>query len=312
MSESIPFRRVDLSGHSLAEQLSMARSIIPYGWEVSALPGDPPRIGGSLEYFDIGGATAMQLRNVECRVLRRGEQSETGRLRIRLHTGGRVDGIVDGVHRTLEPGNLTLEGFASDFALECDRFCCNAIALPSLEVKYDPTRHASLTVVDRASPTGRMLTGAMQAFFTMLPKADVREASEAIALMTTLVSQALKVAERDEISASDNRRRQLVAMKTFIEHSLANPELGADMLVAEFPVSRAVAYRLFKDEGGLLRYIQSRRLARAATMLAFADADTPVGEIARQVGLPNTSHFSRLFRERHGMTPSEARRHGTA
>lgn len=48
-------------------------------------------------------------------------------------------------------------------------------------------------------------------------------------------------------------------------------------------------------------YVNRVRMEQAATLLA--SGETPIGEIARHVGIENMSHFHRLFRGHHGLTP---------
>ncbi|OGV47569.1 MAG: hypothetical protein A2017_11390 [Lentisphaerae bacterium GWF2_44_16] len=56
-----------------------------------------------------------------------------------------------------------------------------------------------------------------------------------------------------------------------------------------------------------LNYLIRRRLECASELLK--STDLPIGEIARHAGLGNVYYFSRIFRKRHGVTPSVYRRH---
>ena len=53
-------------------------------------------------------------------------------------------------------------------------------------------------------------------------------------------------------------------------------------------------------------YVNGLRMAHAAWRLT--GSDDPLGEIAAEVGLPNLSHFHKLFRAHHGQTPAAYRR----
>ncbi len=53
-------------------------------------------------------------------------------------------------------------------------------------------------------------------------------------------------------------------------------------------------------------YVNRIRMTHAAT--ALTGTSDPLAEIAAEVGLPNLSHFHRLFRAQHGLTPAEYRR----
>ena len=53
-------------------------------------------------------------------------------------------------------------------------------------------------------------------------------------------------------------------------------------------------------------FVNARRMAHAARRLA--GSSDPLPEIAAEVGIENLSHFHRLFREAHGLTPAAWRR----
>ena len=53
-------------------------------------------------------------------------------------------------------------------------------------------------------------------------------------------------------------------------------------------------------------FVNSIRMSHAAHRLT--GSDDPLGEIAAEVGLPNLSHFHKLFRAHHGQTPAAYRR----
>lgn len=55
-------------------------------------------------------------------------------------------------------------------------------------------------------------------------------------------------------------------------------------------------------------WIVERRMSRARELLA--QADLPVAEVARQVGMADPGYFSRQFRTTHGVSPREWRRAG--
>lgn len=53
-------------------------------------------------------------------------------------------------------------------------------------------------------------------------------------------------------------------------------------------------------------YVNRIRMAHAA--MALTGTSDPLAEIAAECGLPNLSHFHRLFRAHHGLTPADYRR----
>ena len=74
------------------------------------------------------------------------------------------------------------------------------------------------------------------------------------------------------------------------------------------PAPRAVIYRAFADDKGLMRYITQKRMALALSLLSLSTSQVPIGEIAHRVGYSSQQQFSRAFRREYGMTPSVARR----
>jgi AraC-like DNA-binding protein len=93
----------------------------------------------------------------------------------------------------------------------------------------------------------------------------------------------------------------------FIDQHLAE-DLSAEKLAATFRVSRSQLYLIFAPHNGVARYILERRLRRSLWMLLQTDYDhIKVGAIGFACGFLNESHFSRTFRKRYGMSPSEAR-----
>ena len=53
-------------------------------------------------------------------------------------------------------------------------------------------------------------------------------------------------------------------------------------------------------------YIKKSQLTYAQVLLR--DADTPIGEIVQRCGFESGSYFTKVFRQKYGMTPSEYRK----
>lgn len=81
-------------------------------------------------------------------------------------------------------------------------------------------------------------------------------------------------------------------------------------LAKVFHISRNYLYTLFKQEYGVSPqdYLISYRIERAKKLLKSKRSPLSVQEIATAVGFENPLYFSRLFRNRTGMSPSEYRK----
>ncbi|GJE68549.1 helix-turn-helix domain-containing protein [Methylorubrum podarium] len=98
-----------------------------------------------------------------------------------------------------------------------------------------------------------------------------------------------------------------IAIRQYIERELGSPRLDAEMLAAQFGLSRATLYRQFISEGGVQRFIRERRLLRAMKMLTqpTATGRHRVSTVAYTTGFSDEKTFSRAFKRRFGFLPRE-------
>lgn len=103
---------------------------------------------------------------------------------------------------------------------------------------------------------------------------------------------------------------QRARIKTFIESRLDAPELSVDAIAQACGISVRSVHRAFEAEpgGSVSNYIWIRRLSHCAAELRNPGlAPRPLTEVCFAWGFNSTSHFSRLFKERFGVTPREYR-----
>ncbi len=86
-------------------------------------------------------------------------------------------------------------------------------------------------------------------------------------------------------------------------------DLTTKTVAAHFGISREHLSRLFHRHFGTTyqRHVLRQRLLLARRLLAEADRETPLLEIALGAGFQSHAHFTRLFREHEGVTPTEFR-----
>ncbi|SFK25534.1 AraC-type DNA-binding protein [Pseudovibrio ascidiaceicola] len=96
--------------------------------------------------------------------------------------------------------------------------------------------------------------------------------------------------------------------RRIIEANLNNPNLTPAYLCKSLGITRANLYVLFEPLGGVSSYIRQYRLrAVARAILSSTNKFTSIYQIAQEYGFTNESSFSRLFKQRFGMSPSDAR-----
>lgn len=102
----------------------------------------------------------------------------------------------------------------------------------------------------------------------------------------------------------------LQRIKDFIGNNVARPELTIAMIARRMGCSVRYVYRAFEVECLTPSdYIWDLRLRRAATQLREAGGYAgEISEIAFALGFSSSAHFSRAFRNRYGVSPSQWRR----
>jgi AraC-like DNA-binding protein len=100
----------------------------------------------------------------------------------------------------------------------------------------------------------------------------------------------------------------LVAAQALICRRFAAADLTPGKIAQRLGCSRAHLYRIFARHGlTVAGYLREVRLERCRAALAGAGPHETIGDIAFRCGFDNPVHFTRLFRERFGVRPREAR-----
>jgi signal transduction histidine kinase/ligand-binding sensor domain-containing protein/AraC-like DNA-binding protein/ActR/RegA family two-component response regulator len=94
-------------------------------------------------------------------------------------------------------------------------------------------------------------------------------------------------------------------LKGLMEKNIQNSSLVVDDLVSELALSRSVFFKKLKALTGLapIEYIREMRLQRAVQLIVSGQYN--MTQIAYMVGLNDPRYFSKCFKQRFGVTPSE-------
>ncbi|MEM5344191.1 helix-turn-helix domain-containing protein [Paraburkholderia azotifigens] len=97
--------------------------------------------------------------------------------------------------------------------------------------------------------------------------------------------------------------------KRYIESHLGDTALDVAGIAAGVHVSPQHLQRLFRTKGiSLMRYVWQARLERARLLLrALEPRNSSIQEIGWQCGFTTAAHFSRLFKQQYGVSPSDFR-----
>jgi AraC-like DNA-binding protein len=120
-----------------------------------------------------------------------------------------------------------------------------------------------------------------------------------------------------ELAGQETAMTQREALRDRIRHHvhkyLRDPDLNVDGIARALNCSRRHLYNAFEGEGeSVAAYIQRMRLeACIKDLQASTTKARPITDIAVSWGFGNPSHFSRLFKEHTGASPSDFRNQQT-
>ena len=131
--------------------------------------------------------------------------------------------------------------------------------------------------------------------------------------MTTLsapptFSQA-RVARADGVARLDSTRSSRASIFRDAQEIIrreSGDNLTVDVLARRVLVSRRQLQRVFTEAGTTVRAeVGAARMERAAELLH--ETSLPIREVARRLGYRQAAQFSKAFRQRYGLTPSQWR-----
>ncbi len=236
----------------------------------------------------------------------------TDHIYVVLYSEGGSAGTADGRDYRVRAGDISFLDLSRPRETRSDAFRNVTLVIPRalLEEQGADVDAMHGLVLKRDLPLTAMLAAHLRALVLHARRLSLAEAETmgmaTVALIASLTGRGTAGAGR----VPPSPRRQ---MTRFIDANLGDPGLGPARLMAEFGVSRAALYRMFDQEGGVAEVIRMRRLAEAAMTLGSAGgAERRISEVARRLGFADVSGFSRAFRARYGIAPTEARNQSSA
>jgi AraC-like DNA-binding protein len=158
------------------------------------------------------------------------------------------------------------------------------------------------------SPTARMLGDYIRLLERYVPTLDDDSASRLSNAVQAMLLVCLAPAADSRSAAQDQIRLTLMErVRQAVRRNLRSPSLGPAKLCREAATSRSQLYRLLESEGGVIHYIQRRRLSESFSILCDARNDLPIGKVAEMLCFSDASSFSRAFRREFGVSPSDVR-----
>ena len=110
---------------------------------------------------------------------------------------------------------------------------------------------------------------------------------------------------RPQITSLDEKF--LMSVKEFMEKNMDNDQLLVEDIVLEIGMSRSVFFKKMKSLTGMapIEFIRDFRLKRSAQLMEAEGYN--INQIAMMVGITDARYFSKCFKSKYGMSPSEYR-----
>ena len=170
--------------------------------------------------------------------------------------------------------------------------------------------------LDVAVHPDRATTAAVSAFLRSTARnAPAATTAEQAALQGPTLELIRLLLTRPVPQSPAGREATATSLATRVEEHvrtrLGDPELSARSIARTFSISERYVYSILSRRGiDLSDLIREHRLENAIRMLEdHALGLVTIAEVAHRCGFPDHAHFSRTFRARYGIAPSDWRRH---
>lgn len=230
-------------------------------------------------------------------------------LSLQIYMSGGAAGILADRSWEMKPGDVHIFDYSREFHSVAQNSVVAGLTIPHEALGYDPGKHPAYLKFSANSSVGRFLADAYFAFQSRLPRLQQNEAAVLAASLCGLL-RGIVCSDIQDVSSEvrKSREERRMAMRSYLDRNLSNPDLGIKQLLDTFGVSRPSIYRGFADVGGVEAYITRRRLDRAFyQLLSASPTQARVSEIAHRLGFRDSSHFGRLFRQQFGITPGSVK-----
>ena len=220
-----------------------------------------------------------------------------------LLRSGRTWTEVEGQVFEGKPGNVELRSLGQPFR-------GRATESESLSFYLPRELFADATVVN-AALSGTYTNLLIEYLDSLGPKLTSLAAGDLPRVVQTtrdmIVTWLASTTEQNGSTESQGNFALMERVRRFIQKNLNSSNLTPDRVCRELGMSRTRLYQLFEPSGGVLHYIQRRRLLAAHAALSNSANRRQIVEIANDVGFTSAAHFSRAFSKEFGYSPREAR-----
>lgn len=278
------------------------------GWQIFGKLG-VPQLSPSVEH-QLAGVKIIEHHLGPCAGRRRaGTDSERFFVVLHIIAGGEWVYGPRGAHR-LEAGDIATWHTSQEVAFEVDssvRTISYFFPETDAPAALCPPPELCDNSLLRNSALGAMVSGLFGGLSKQLYAMPSRYHALAMAVARDFATRAILVESAGNENVLNGALFDRVI--SYIEQHFGDPELSPTRLASVHGISLRYLHLLFAQRGHAVSgWIRERRLEYCCQVLANAHPSLSVSEIAFRAGFKDSSHFSRAFRQRFGISPTEHRR----
>jgi AraC-like DNA-binding protein len=224
-----------------------------------------------------------------------------------LVTRGILGGNFDGRPCELRPGEVCVIDFSRPWRARTASTEFILVSAPRAPLVAAAPHARELHGRLLEGATGRLLTEHFTALVRHLPQASAEDIPVIQRATLRMITASLGALEPDGGEADPEDRRLIDRVRRYIEDHLDAEDLSPERLCRGLGVSRPTLYRAFAGAGGVMGYVQRRRLETVHVRLSDPMETRTLADLALAYGFSSHAHFSTAFRKRFGYTPRDAR-----
>ncbi|VVD81106.1 Transcriptional activator FeaR [Pandoraea iniqua] len=232
---------------------------------------------------------------------------------IHVLAAGSIHGDFAGKDVVAAPGGICVIDLARTYTCEVDAGVRMATTVPRASIeKLLGARDLHGFVLKAGQPLTRLLVDYIQGLHAISASLSASEDIAVQDALMTLLAAGLASAPPAHAEPKSVLGRALrERLLAFIESHLTHPDLGPELLIQRFRISRAHLYRAFADDGGIVGVIRNKRLSAAyRALLDPSRAARPTAGIATDFGFSDGGKFRKAFVASFGVTPDDVREQG--
>jgi AraC-like DNA-binding protein len=284
--------------------------------EHCATAADPKVFCGRVRRVDLGAIRMAEISasaSVVCRTRSHIAHALEQPYVLRLLLSGELQGSQDGIEIIQRPGDFALYDSSRPYRLTLrGDTALLSIRIPESRLLQHIPCPESVTslVVSGNSDAGMLTSGFLREFWSGAGRIILSNAAPRIAdIALQLIASSYALLPLKRLERTSYVALHRLEIITYIEEHLRDPALTPTKVSNALRLSPGYAHRIFSDgKESIGRYILRRRLecCREALVDPLQSGRT-ITHIAFGFGFASSAHFSRVFRERYGMTPREFR-----